>query len=226
MAVVLQGGHFDKPDRLFGSIEQSWLSASSMNLQASWSWSWRWSVAYKSQLSVVFYATESVMHRQCWRKFTMLLWNQKRSCSLKSTPVLCPILLGCERTYSRVLLPSELSQKREQFRLRDYTERRGGDVLYIIYLIKLHLIFWSNALRYPNFFFYVTNGFLWSRWEVRISYFNLIFVFCILYSARLMTCSCLCGLMATPANSCAGTERCHSLKLTFLLWLLIYNFYF
>lgn len=33
MAVALQGGHFDKPDRLFMSIEQSWLSASSMNLQ-------------------------------------------------------------------------------------------------------------------------------------------------------------------------------------------------
>jgi Beige/BEACH domain len=36
MAVALQGGHFDKPDRLFLSIEQSWLSASSMNLQVWW----------------------------------------------------------------------------------------------------------------------------------------------------------------------------------------------
>ena len=35
MAIALQGGHFDKPDRLFTSIEQSWLSASSMNLQVT-----------------------------------------------------------------------------------------------------------------------------------------------------------------------------------------------
>ena len=33
MAIALQGGQFDKADRLFTSIEQSWLSASSMNLQ-------------------------------------------------------------------------------------------------------------------------------------------------------------------------------------------------
>ena len=33
MAIALQGGYFDKADRLFTSIEQSWLSASSMNLQ-------------------------------------------------------------------------------------------------------------------------------------------------------------------------------------------------
>ena len=33
MAVELQGGSFDKPDRLFRSIESSWLSASSENLQ-------------------------------------------------------------------------------------------------------------------------------------------------------------------------------------------------
>ena len=31
--MALQGGRFDKPDRLFHSIEQSWLSASSQNLQ-------------------------------------------------------------------------------------------------------------------------------------------------------------------------------------------------
>jgi len=33
MAVALQGGHFDKPDRLFLSIEHSWKSASQDNLQ-------------------------------------------------------------------------------------------------------------------------------------------------------------------------------------------------
>ena len=33
MAVTLQGGSFDKPDRLFLSVENSWLSASQENLQ-------------------------------------------------------------------------------------------------------------------------------------------------------------------------------------------------
>jgi hypothetical protein len=33
MAIHLQGGQFDKPDRLFFSVEQCWLSASSQNLQ-------------------------------------------------------------------------------------------------------------------------------------------------------------------------------------------------
>ncbi len=33
MSLVLQGGNFDKPDRLFYSVENSWLSASQENLQ-------------------------------------------------------------------------------------------------------------------------------------------------------------------------------------------------
>jgi hypothetical protein len=33
MSLALQGGTFDKPDRLFSTIESCWISASSENLQ-------------------------------------------------------------------------------------------------------------------------------------------------------------------------------------------------